>query len=74
MHNMQIMIHIEFLLFMQDIASADSCKSHRTWDTKFDACWTTIWWHTVNAAMALCAWSWSLMDLLNHKALIPQAT
>ena len=35
--NMQNMLHIEFLLFMQDIA--ESCNSHSTWDiSKFNAC------------------------------------
>ena len=53
LQNMQNMLHIEFLLFMQDIA--DSCNSHSTWDTKFNACLRTICQHRVNAAMGLCA-------------------
>ena len=55
MQNMQNMLHIKFLLFMQDIANG--CNSHRTWDTKFNACLRTICQHIVNAAMGPCAWT-----------------
>ena len=50
MHNM---LHIEFLLFMQDIA--DTCNSHSTWDMKFNTCLRTNCQHGVNAGMGLGA-------------------
>ena len=51
MHNM---LHIQLLLVMQDIA--DSCNSHSTWHTKFNACLRTICQHRVNAAMGVLLW------------------
>ena len=53
MHNMQNMLHIQFLLLTPDIA--DKCYSHSTWHTNFNRCQRTIFQHRVNAGMGLCA-------------------
>ena len=65
---MQIMSDIDILLLLQD--NADSCKSHSTWNTKFDAYRRTICLHRGNILDPVHV---SELDFRKQEALIKPA-